>query len=73
MQKKCFYIIDGAIYILCFATLLSFFFKIVSLTPIDNYIYINAGILILVWVIGLLFAGRATPHLYRWILQLRHL
>ena len=72
MKKIC-SVIDAIIYVLCFLFLLSSFFKAISYTRIDYYVYNNVCVLILVWLAGIVCASLFTHPLYQWILHFRHL
>lgn len=71
MKKIIMRIIDLNILILTFFFILSSFFKLISYTMIDEYIYINSEALLIIWILGILISLTATPHLYQWILRLR--
>ncbi len=73
MKKNIIRIVDSAIFVLCFLFLLSSFFKMVSLTYINEYVYNNKNVLVIIWILGVLIASIFTHPLYRWILHLRHL
>ncbi len=71
MKNIIIWLVDHAIFILCFVSLLSGFFNLVSLTCIDKYMYTNDHILIGVWCVGILSACLLTRSLYHLILHLR--
>ena len=71
MKKIIMRIIDLNILILTFFFILSSFFKLISYTMIDEYIYINSEALLIIWILGILISLTATPHLYQGILRLR--
>lgn len=71
MKKIIMKIIDLTILTLTFLFILSSFFKLISYTMIDEYIYINSVILFIVWGAGIMISSVITPHLYQWILHLR--
>ncbi len=71
MKKIIMRIIDLNILILTFFFILSSFFKLISYTAIDEYIYINSETLLIIWILGILISLTVTPHLYQWILRLR--
>lgn len=73
MKKIIISMVNIAIFVLCFLSILSSFFKLVSLTIMDAYIYSSDYVLICVWILGLLIAVVSTRPLYRWILHLRYL
>ena len=71
MKKIILKIIDLIILALTFLFILSSFFKIVSYTRVDDYIYLNSEILFIVWGAGIIISLVITPHLYQWILHFR--
>ena len=71
MKKYTWYAIDNLIYILCFLFLLSSFFKVISYTYIEEYIFESPCKLLGVWVIGIVIACLFINPLYRWILHFR--
>lgn len=70
MKKHIVYAIDISIFILCFLFILSSFFKIISYTCIEGYLY-NPDILVVVWVVGIALAIIFTRPLYQEILAWR--
>ena len=73
MKKVIISALDFVIFILCFLFLLSSFFKIVSYTIIEQYIYTNSYVLIFIWILGIFIAALLTHPLFRWILHFRSL
>lgn len=73
MKKIIISMVNIAIFVLCFLFILSSFFKLISLTIMDAYIYNSDYVLICVWILGLLIAVMSTRPLYRWVLHLRYL
>ena len=73
MKKVIIRMVDISIFILSFLFLLSSFFNIISYTVLNKYLYNSAEALVLVWIMGILFAILFTRPLFRWILHFRHL
>lgn len=73
MKKVIINIVDVMIFVLCFLFLLSSFFKLISYSDIEHYIYKDANILITIWGMGIIFAFFFTRPLFQWILHFRHL
>lgn len=72
MKKMLLNVVNTSIWALSFLFLISSFFKIISVTIIENYVYDNNFVLCAIWLLGIMIAIIFTPHLYRWILHLRH-
>lgn len=70
MKKHIVYVIDISTFILCFLFILSSFFKIISYTCIEGYLY-DSNILVVVWIVGIALAATFTRPLYREILAWR--
>ena len=71
MKKRILLVIDILIFLLSFLSILSSFFKIISITEIVYLVYNNTKVLLVVWSIGIALAIILTHPLYQWILHLR--
>lgn len=63
--------VDLCIALLSFTFIISSFFKILSLTVVEKYIYANPVLLLSVWGAGTIIAIVGAPHLYRWMIHFR--
>lgn len=72
MKKIIIRMIDIAVFILSFLFILSSFFNVISHTFLGEHIYNSAEVLVIVWIIGILFAVLLTHPLFRWILHFRY-
>lgn len=73
MKRIIAHMVNTIIFVTCFLFILFSFFKVISYSFIDKYVYYDNIVLITVWAIGILIAIVLTRPLYRWILHLRYL